>query len=393
VVALIAVGCSSNANEEIEADEFFRPGVSSFERPTEQAADEAPDGAAEQTDAPEPFEPEGEPAAPAGDDGAPVGDPADDNLELAEDIVRRYLSVAYGYSLELVCGGFCNATSNALDRVGFLSDDRTSVINIEVLAVDAEAPPSFEALEAIWAARNVDNESFRVETREETVLPADGVSPALLFEWTIDRRAVGGFQERYKTLITVVGPIAYLINGGGIAEAFLDSEPFVTQALESFLARPNPPSLPGTFSRWDFAFAYDVESFSGEIGSRTPTPSFDSGVFIQQGPSGQLEMILSWDSIGEALFSPDNAIDQALATGGGSVAVDEQDRGDVVVGGETARFAVIDSIDPNGVSTEVLAFAWYCGDSGRSFVLQLFNPEGSAAAFDPESIDFSCTVP
>ena len=371
VVALIAVGCTSNANEGVEADEFFRPSASSFQRQTEQATDDAPDQAAEQTD---------------------QASPENDGLELAEDIVRRYLSAAYGYSLELVCGAFCNATSNALDRVGFISEDRTTVINIEVLAVDAESPPSFEALEAVWAARNVDNESFTVETREETALAADGVSPALLFEWTIDRRAVGGFLERYKTLITVVGPIAYLINGGGLADSFADSEPFVTQAFDTFLARSNPPSVPGTFSRWDFAIGYDVDAFSGEIGSRTPTPSFDSGVFIQQGQMGQLEMILIWDSIGEALFNPDNAIDQALTTGGGSASIDEPDRGDALVTGETARFAVVDSIDPNGVSTEVLAFAWYCGDSGRSFVLQLFNPEGSAAAFDPGSIDFSCTV-
>ncbi len=396
-VTLIAAACSSNANEGVEADEFFRPGVSTFQRASEQAGDQAEDQGEPSGEVPggdEAVEPEPfEPADQADDPGADALPAVDDSVELADDIVRRYLSAAYGYSLELVCGAFCNATSNALDRVGFLSDDRTSLINIEVLAVDPEAPPSFEALEAIWASRNVDNESFTVEIREETVLASDGVSPALRLEWTIDRRAVGGFQERYTTLITVVGPIAYLINGGGIADNFVEAEPFLTQALDTFLARSNPPSVPGTFSRWGFALGYDVESFSGEIGNRTPTPSFDSGVFVQQGPTGQLEMILIWDSISEALFNADDAIVEALASGGGTASVNEEERGDALVSGESARFVVIEAPDPSGVATEGLAFAWYCGDTGRSFVLQLFNPDGPVADFDAALIEFSCASP
>ena len=389
--ALIAAAClGGNPNENVDADEFFRPpGPTAAQLPDETESDSQP-AEAEQapSDDPEPApDTQDEPSRP--DTPATTGD----DLELADDIVRRYLNAAYGYSLELVCSPFCNATSNALDRVGFLSDQRDAVINIDVVRVDPDEPPRLQDLEAIWAARNVDNDSFVIVTREETVLPADGVSPALLFEWTIDRRAGGGFQERYKSLITVVGPIAYFLNAGGIAESFDGIESSLNQALNTFLARPNPPGLPGVFTRWGFSLPYNVEAISGEFGNRTPTPNFDSGVFVQQSNVGQLQILLIWESLSEVLFDPDIAIDDALAAPAGGQVVESGPRTDASVDGAEARVALADSTDANGNTTRVVVYSWYCGDSGRSFVLQSFDLVDPVAQLATALADFRCAAP
>lgn len=387
--ALIAAAClGGNPNENVDADEFFRP-----PGPTAaQVPDDSDSGPAEAEQAPSD---DPEPAPDTPDEPSRPDTPATtgDGLELADDIVRRYLNAAYGYSLELVCGPFCNATSNALDRVGFLSEERDAVINIDVLRVDPDAPPRLQDLEAIWAARNVDNDSFAIVTREETVLPADGVSPALLFEWTIDRRAGGGFQERYKSLITVVGPIAYFLNAGGIADSFDGIESSLNQALNTFLARPNPPGLPGVFTRWGFSLAYNVDTISGEFGNRTPTPNFDSGVFVQQSNMGQVQILLIWESLSEVLFDPDIAIDDALAPPAGGQIVESGPRTDASVDGAEARVALADSTDANGNTMRVVVYSWYCGDSGRSFVLQSFDLEDPVAQLATALADFRCAAP
>ncbi len=394
LAALALLACGGNPNEDVDSNEFSRPSAAAFPaQPRDnaedtQAGDEIDDSASE-GDASE--QASDEPDGAAADDPPPVTEAVDYEIDLADDIVRRYLNAAYGYSLELVCGSFCDATSNALDRVGFLSEDRTALINIEVLRVDPDVPPSFEELEVIWAARNIDNGSFTVLEREVSTLPADGVSPAVLFEWTIDRRATGGFVEHYRTLIAIVGPIAYLINAGGIDENFLDHKPSLDRALETFLARQTPTSLPGVFSRWEFSLPYDATVFSGELGNRTPTPSFDSGVFIQQADGGRVKILLIWDSISQALFDPDVAIDDALAPTTG-VQVDELQRGDASVDGVQARFAIASSVDQAGTPSQIAVYAWYCGDSGRSFVLQSFDEADPLAVLDEALDGFRCSV-
>ena len=389
LAALALVACG-NPNEDVDSGEFFRPSSAAFpaaprddESDTPASGDEA--GSENEGDVGEQISEESE-----GDDSRSAADELDDEIELADDIVRRYLNAAYGYSLELVCGSFCDATSNALDRVGFFSDDRTALISIDVLRVDPDVPPSLEEIEAIWASRNVDNSSFTVLEREVTTLPADGVSPAVLFEWTIDRRATGGFLEHYRSLISVVGPIAYLINAGGIDENFQSHKPSLDRALETFLARQSPSSVPGIFSRWEFSLPYDATAFSGELGNRTPTPSFDSGVFVQQADTGLVQISLVWDS-SEALFNPDFAIDDALAPAAG-IEVDELQRGDASVDGVEARFAVASSIDQTGNTRQIAVYAWYCGDSGRSFVLQSFDDVDPLALLDEALSGFRCTA-
>lgn len=387
-IAMLALACSGNPNEDVEADEFFRPAAANVQSAAGDDGESRPGPADD--------DPAGD--APAGDGDTTSSDPDtpaptdDDEIDLAEDIVRRYLNGAYGYSLELVCGPFCNATSNALDRVGFLSDDRSTLINIEVVRADAEAPLTLAELEELWHERNETNESFMVLNRVETTLASDGVSPALLFEWTVDRRATGGFEEHYKSLLTQVGPIAYLINAGGIGENFETMEPFLDQALDSFLARPNPPAVPGEFSRWDFLLPYDAEAFTGEFGNRTPTASFDSGIFLQQAATGPPQLLLIWDSISQSLFDADETLDEVLLPGGGfELTVDE--RGDTEVDGQPARFAVATSTDTTGNATRTVAYAWYCEDSGRSFVLQSFDPADPVPRATAALDGFRCTAP
>ncbi len=392
-VALALLACGGNPNEDFESNEFFRSGTAAFPAPPRGDAEEMQ--AAAETDE---SANEDDVAAQASDEPVSVADdpPAasegfDDEIELADDIVRRYLNEAYGYSLELVCGSFCDANSNALDRVGFLSNDRTSLINIDVLRVDSKNPPSWEELEAIWQSRNVDNSSFTVLEREVTTLPSDGVSPALLFEWTIDRRATGGFMEHYRSMIVIVGPIAYLLNAGGIAVNFQTHKPSLDRALDTFLARQSPSSLPGVFSRWEFSLPYDTTVFSGELGNRAPTPSFDSGIFIQQANGGQIRILLIWDSISQVLFDPDAAIDEALTPTPG-VEVDELQRGDASVDGVQARFAVASSVNQEGLPSRIAVYAWYCGDSGRSFLLQSFDVADPLAVLDDALSGFRCSI-
>lgn len=383
-LAALAVACGGNADSGIEADEFIRPPAPGAAVAAAEA-DATPPAAAEEqtaaeTDAPPPDDAAPEPAAAPDDDGG---------IELADDIVRRYLNDYYGYSLELVCGPFCDATSAAIDRVGFLSNERTSLINIEARAVDPAQPPDLAALEADWIARSADNDSFIVLSRKEILLASDGVSPALEIEWEIDRRATGGFLEHYRSLIVQVGPIAYFINAGGIADDFDAIEPSLARALASFFAPTDPPGVPGAFSKREFVFPYDVSSFVGELGNRTPVPSFDSGVFIQQSASGQLRLVLIWDSVAEALFDRDAAIQDALNPGG-APPVDELSRGATTVDDVAASFVVAATSDSAGNPTRVAVIAWYCTDGGRSFVLQSFDPEDPLAAAEPSLSGFRC---
>ena len=394
LAALALVACGGNPNENIESNEFARPSAAAF--PTQPRDDAEETQAVDETDSSATEDDAGEQASDASDgvatdDPSPASEELDDEIELADDIVRRYLNEAYGYSLELVCGSFCDATSNGLDRVGFLSEDRTALINIEVVRVDPGEPPGLEELEALWQSRNVDNGSFTVLEREVTTLPSDGVSPAVLFEWTIDRRATGGFLEHYRSMIAVVGPIAYLLNAGSIDDNFQTHKPSLDRALDTFLARQTPSSLPGVFSRWEFSLPYDAMVFSGELGNRAPTPSFDSGVFIQQTDGGQVQILLIWDSISQALFDPDVAIDDALARTVG-IEVDELQRGDASVDGVQARFAVASSVDQAGAPSQIAVYAWYCGDSGRSFVLQSFDEADPLAVLDDALSGFRCSA-
>lgn len=409
-VALLGAACfGGDPDQPIEDDERFRPTNSAFPAPERDLADPAdttaaPDDAddadgdttaADDTAASDTGDTgDDADAAPPPDDTTPDTTPDDaDEIDLADDIVRRYISDTYKYSLELVCGPFCNATSAGVDQVGFLADAGGALINIEVRNVPDPANPDLDALQAGWQDRTADNSTFAILDRRATTLPTDGISPTLLLDWEIDRRAVGGTQERWRTLITQVGPIAYFISAGSLAEIFTDLEPFLQQSLDSFLARQEPPSIPGLYSKWEFALPYSLDSINGEIGQRTPIPSFDSGVFLLQTDLGQLEFVLTWESIGQALFDPDQAITDLLAPAGG-ITTTETERGQLTLtDGPPVTFALARSEDTGGAFQLTAVFAWYCTDSGRSFILQSFSLDDPRAVAQPSLDGFRCTLP
>ncbi len=409
MTALVAAACGSNPNESVEADQFIRAAVPSSAQsdagnddtdttpadPTDGANDDAgPNGGADDDGELPPSLPDNQIPADGTTDPTTNGD---GGLQLADDIVRRYLNSTYGYSLELVCGPFCNVITSGIDRVGFLSDAGTALINIVSQRADPTDDPDLAALEAVWLAETAGNQSFAIQSRQEITFLADGVSPALLLDWTIDRRATGGNEERWRSLIIQVGPIVYFINAGAIADSFADVEPFLQQSLDSFIGRSAPANVPGAYTTWDFVFPYNASSFNLElrqiVPNAQPDPNFDGGVFVQQSLDGPLEFILTWESIGEALFDADRALTDTLATVVGTQ-VDETERAEFSLNPDlVGRFALATSTDQQGQTQQVGVFAWYCADTGRSFVLQSFHAEDARLLAQPSLDGFLCSRP
>ena len=351
---LILAACGGSSPER-EADEFIRP-----------AAPDAEPSDAEPSDA----------------------EPSDAGN--AADVVRRYLSDSYGYSLELVCGPFCDATSPGIDLVRFVSDDQQALIEIRVRPAETPATPDFAALEAFWRADSGVNPSFLVVSREDVVLGSDGVTPAVHLQWEVDQRAFGGLLFRAHTLITQVGPLAYFIEAGAVQEIFPQVERFLLQALDSFIARSDPENTPGFYSKWEFAFPYDPAVTSLELGLRGAIPTFDNGLFVQLTNQGVVTFTLGWESVSQALFDPDDRIEDVLQQGAG-VTVELLERGDAqLLGGVDARFAVARFQNQTGVSANLAVYVWYCEDSGRAFLLQSTSIGDAVAQIQPNLDGFRC---
>ena len=393
IAALAAAACGGDPNE-LEADQFVRspaPGADRDRSTDEGAGQQDAEGQAGQGAAEDQARSQDEQPAREDRDGSDTAgsdENEEDEIDLADDIVRRYLSDHYGYSLELVCEPFCDATSTGIDRVGFLASDGRALINITVRPADAGAP-EFEALEAQWRLVTSVPEFAEIVDRQRTVLVSDGVTEVLRLSWIADRRATGGFLERWLSLIAQVGPIRYYINAGAVQETFDDVEPVLVQALDTFLPRADPPGVPGRYTRWDFVFNYDTNGVTGELGNATPVPSFDSGVFLQQTAEGALQLLLIWETISAALFDPDQAITDSLT--GGIEATEDGPRRNATIGdGITTRLSLASS-DAQGQETRIATYAWYCEDGGRSFVLQSFHAEDPQGQVAQTLEEFQCT--
>ena len=302
---------------------------------------------------------------------------------------RRYRNPTYGYSLELVCGPFCDVNPGGIDRVGFQSASDPAIINIS--ARTAADGTTLDDLEIVWRESVLVDTTPNILSRQQISLAADGVTPALLIDWEVDRRATGGSLERWRSLITQVGPVAYFINTGSLAEFFPDLERFFQQSLDSFLALPEPSSLPGLYTRFNFTVAYDIEGFVGELPlpGVANQPTADGGRFFFQNADGVLEFILTWESLSQAIYDPDTAID-AQAQPPGAVSVTEDARGDFQLTDDIAgRFAAFSAAGAAGDLLPVRVFSWYCEQGGRSFTLQSL----SVAERPPVLDGFSCVAP
>ena len=401
VGSLLAAACSVS-NERVESDEFFRPAVvaSAADDAGQASADDDATQSATQSDSREDSQDDAQSGDAADGDAADgaaadqaTDDPADDaaaddaadddgGLELADDIVRRYRSPTYGYSLELVCGPFCDINPGGIDLVIFRSETDPTAINVTTRAAAADA--TLDDLQAVWQAETVGDREPTILARQEVSLASDGVTPALIIDWEVDRRATGGVVERWRSLVTQVGPIAYFVNAGAIDDAFADLEPVLQQTLDSFLAVPEPGSLPGDYTRFGFGVAYDVSGFVGELplAGVANQPTADGGRFFAQDAEGVLQYILTWESLSQAIYNADAAID-AASQPPGAVSSVEDSRGDFqlsdAIGG---RVGIFTDADAAGNSIPVRVFSWYCEEGGRSFTLQSISEDERPAVLD-----------
>ena len=385
LLALGLVACGGDPDTGIDADAFIRAPVAETVQPSEEIEPPTP----AETDAPADAAPaeEQEPAFPA-DDPNDLGD-----LDLAEDILRRYLNDTYGFSLELVCGAFCDVTTNGVDRVVFVSNSGRAFIDISVLDPESLGlDPGLNGLEAEWLDRRGANPSFAVTDRRTTVLASDGQTPGLLLEWEVDARGSGGDLLRVRSLIVQVGPLGYFVETGAASDEFglLDTD--LQRAQDSFIARAIPPSRPGLYgSRFGFLFPYNATSVTSELG--TPLPTFDLGLFEQRTPDGILEFLLRWETVNAEFFDPEEAVSIVVAgLQGAATDFTEVERSDLALNAGVSGRAVIVDVAFPGVSGQLGVFAWYCQDTGRSFVLQSLSPDDVRALAQPSLDGFRCAA-
>ena len=148
--------------------------------------------------------------------------------------------------------------------------------------------------------------------------------------------------------------------------------------------------MPGLYSKWEFVYPYNLDSFNGELGNPDRLPSFEAGLFFQQAGTGQTELVLAWDTVSEDVFDPEAALTEALAPPP-DAQIEERERSDLTAGEDiTGRFAIATLTDAEGVSSEVAVFVWYCRSSGRSFVLESFSAEDARAQAQPSLDAFRC---
>ncbi|MDE2986998.1 MAG: hypothetical protein OXT70_02955 [Chloroflexota bacterium] len=402
LAALVAACGSSNPNEHVQSNEFFRPAAAESgqqaaaagddqpEQGQQQAADRPDDGddsqqsessrqadgqgSAQQAAADEePDQGEDRPAAPASED-AP--------LDTSDDIVRRYTNPSYGYSFELVCSPFCDPNSNGIDRVSFLSETGRALIGVDVHEDDGSDGEMF--LRSTLAL--TDNVEF--SSVEETSL-VTGES-AVRFNWDEDRRATGGFQVRWHALLVRVQDVAIIMRAGAVLDDYDGVSQSLERALASFLLPLEIAARPGRYDRFDFTIAYDTADVSQEFGQPTNSPpSAEAGIFVLQSATA-LKAVLTWQVLGEAFYDGDTAIQQSLRDSLGIENITGlRDWGPV--DGQQARTGETETQFGEGVM-KIQSFAWYCRDGGREFALHVLDPD------DPESValplieSFRCTT-
>ncbi len=316
----------------------------------------------------------------------------DEEIDLADDIVRRYINDTYKYSLDLICQPFCNVNSPGIDQVGFAAVDGTAAINIVVADISTLGIDDLQVIEANWRVRTAENDSFNVLSRRRIVLPSDGISQGVVIDWEIDRRDIGGSNERWRTLITQVGPLVYFLSGGALSERFASIEDILQQSLDSFLARQVPPSAPGLYSKWEFVLPYDSNLISGEYGKQAKGPNFNSGIFILQTERGQIHRKLTWDSISNTVFDAIQSVDDAVVLLGGIV-VTKDIRGQTTLSDDTeGSFAIVQLEENQNGLQAIEVYSWYCVDSGRSFLLESFSYQNSDFPGESATKGFQCAA-
>lgn len=399
--AALVVACGSNPNEHVQSNEYFRPAATDQQQ---QAAADSQQGAdqpqSQRTQRQEQVQSDQQEAASEGASDQQSGqdeqsedqaDQADEEtqaeqdaapLETSEDVVRRYASPTYGYSLELICSPFCDASSTGIDRVMFRSETGRALISVEVFEDDGTESADF-LTSALALGDNVEFTEFE-ETSTITGEPAER------FGWEEDRRATGGFHVRWHAMLVRVDDLAIVLRAGSVMEDYDGVVFALERAMESFILPLEIEGRPGLYERFDFTISYDTADFAQEFGQPTNAPPSDeAGIFVLQ-TTNALKAVLTWQLLGEAFYDGDTAISQSLRDALGIENVSGfRDAADV--DGTPARTGETETQFGEG-TMKIRSFAWYCRDSGREFVLHVLDPDDPDSVALPLIESFRCTT-
>ncbi len=421
--ALAALACGASPNEHVESNEFFRPSAATAE--PSAAADSAEQsgqspqseqaGAQEQESAPgagsEAAEQSGqsgqseqaqesEQAADAEEDEPGQQEEADAQeadeqeqqasddapLETSDDVVRRYSSPAYGYSLELVCSPFCETDrGDGVDRVSFLSETGRALIGVDVFLDDGSEAGAF--LRSVLALS--ENQEF-ASREAATIVTGEA---AERFNWEEDRRATGGFQVRWSALFVRVQELVIVVRAGAVLDDYEAVSPALERALGSFILPLEITARPGRYARFDFVIDYDPADFAQEYGQPAGSPvSADAGILVLSQATA-LKAVLTWQVLGEAFYDGDAAIGQSLRDSLGEEVAGQLSglRDWNAVDGRPARTGESETPFGEGV-LKIQSFAWYCQASGREFALHVLDADDPEAVALPLIESFRCSV-
>ena len=403
VAALFAAACGSNPNENVEANEYFRPAAEQAQQAaaqSEQDAQQEQQAAAQAQDqqqaqqqpqqtATEEDEPAQEQAQTAAeqettqqqsDDDADA--PSAPGIETADNVIRRYASPTYGYSIELICSPFCEASSNGIDRVTFLSETGRALIAVHAVA-DTGQDPEILMREVLGLPDGIE-----IVSRDSATMMTGEAAERIV--WEEDRRATGGFLVRWQAYVTTVDEIAFIIRAGAVADDYDAVEPALERALSTFILPQEVDAEPGVYERFGFLVHYSTDDFAQEFGQPTINPpNQDSGIFVLQSETA-LRAVLIWQAIGQAFYDGDTALERTLNEALGMSGLFDLRDGDSV-DGQPSRTGLMQTQLGEG-TVQIRSYAWYCVDGGREFVLHVIDPDDPEAIALPLLDSFRCNA-
>lgn len=388
---LAAAACASNPNVNVESDEYFRPPApeSASVPPLREAGAEDPNGEAPSADGTAESQQDavaGESGGTEADAGQEEGAQAQADAPQAEDVVRRYRSPVYGYSFELVCPPFCDATSNGVDEVGFGSTTHRTLVAVSVYEPPASAEG--DAAETLLRRAGQIPDAVDVSAEREAYDVAGFGGEA--FRWEDDRRATGGLLVRWRALVVPAGGLYYVVRAGAVSEDWDAVAVAIDRAMRTFTAPPEALAQPGLYNRFGFEVAYDVANRPQEYGQPTSNPAADAaGAFVLADDSAVFA-VLAWEEIGQAFFDAERAIERTLSDllgielGTGAREADEVD------GQAAATTITVTQIGADQV--QVASWAWYCPAGGREFALHVIDADDPRALAASLLDSFRCDV-
>ena len=408
VLGLLAAACGSNPNENVQANEYFRPASEQQEQVAAQAQQEESEtqqgeaqtqaqqqaqtqaqAAQEQAEASEQAEGQTEAETEAEaqseqtqDEESQADAPSEPGIETADDIIRRYTNPSYGYSIQLVCPPFCDASSNGIDRVTFLSETGRALIGINAV-LDTDQDPEALLRETLNLPENV-----QILSREAAMMITGEAAERIV--WEEDRRATGGFLVRWQAYVTVVDGIALIVRAGAVADDYESMEPSFERALSTFILPLEVEAKPGVYDRFGFLVRYSTDDFAQEFGQPTINPpNEDAGIFVLQTETA-LRAVLIWQALGQAFYDGDTALERTLNESLGMSGLFDLRDGELI-DGQPSRTGLMQTQIGEG-TVQVRSYAWYCVEGGREFVLHVLDPEDPEAIALPLLDSFRCNA-